>query len=85
MRKATSQDIEQIRKRIFKKYPNKSVSNFGLIYVEDRWIMGLIVDGIRYVGEANTPQDADAALQIDLKRFEKYTAALERLDNALEE
>lgn len=85
MRKATSQDIERIREKTFELYPNKSVSNFGFIYVEDRWIMGLIVDGIRYVGEANTPQDAHEALKIDLKRFEKYTAALERLDDALEE
>ena len=80
MKQATSKDIDQIRKKVFKRYPNKSISNFGLIYVEDRWIVGLMIDGIRYVGEATMPYDAYAALQIDLERYDKYVEALERLD-----
>jgi hypothetical protein len=85
MKKSTSQDIDQIREKVFEQYPNDSLSNFGLIYVEDRWIMGLILNGIRFVGEGNTPQDAHAALIISLERHQDYVENLEKLDSAFKD
>lgn len=42
-----------------------------------------MLNGVRFVGEANTPQDAHYALQEQLERQKQYAENLESLDRVL--
>lgn len=82
MKKSTSEDLMRIHQSTVAQYPNRSLENFGLIFVKDRWICGLIVNGVRYAGEGDTPYDAHYALQIDLeKHFERLDRGMKGEDD----
>ena len=76
MNKSTSKDIESLRKKNEELY--KGGDNFGIVYVADRWICGLMLEGIRYVGEGNTPYDAYEAFTIDIaERYARVQKIIE--------
>ena len=82
MKKSTSEDLMRIHLSTVAQYPNRSLENFGLIFVENRWICGLIVNGIRYAGEGDTPYDAHYALQVDLdEHFERLDRVMKGEDD----
>lgn len=55
MDKALSETLIQLRQQAIDKY---GCRDWGITFVDDRWIVGFLVKYKRYIGYGNTPQQA---------------------------
>ena len=55
MNKALSNQILKLHKTAVDKY---GITDWGITYVDGRWIVGFLIKHKRFIGSGNNPQDA---------------------------
>lgn len=55
MNKALSEQLEKLRQQAVDQY---KVTDWGVTYVDGRWIVGFLIKHKRFIGSGSTPQEA---------------------------
>lgn len=63
MDKSTSDELVNLRQILVE---SNQVDDWGITYVDDRWVVGFLVGYKRYVGSGDTPQEAYVNAMYDI-------------------
>lgn len=63
MNKSTSETLIKLRQEVVDKH---GINDWGITYVDGRWLVGFLKNYKRYVGSGDTPQEAYVAALHDV-------------------